>query len=66
MPGIFGILAKRPDLSRKELGDLGRRMADAMQTGPWLLSELCQVPDTWGVHRHTCGCMSPAAAASRG
>ena len=40
MPGIFGILAKRPDISSKELRDRGVRMASAMRTEPWLESEL--------------------------
>jgi hypothetical protein len=26
MPGIFGVLAKRPDLPPRELGHLGRRI----------------------------------------
>lgn len=40
MPGLLGILAKRPDLAPPELRRLGERMAEAMRHAPWLAVEL--------------------------
>ena len=59
MPGIFGVLAKRPDLPPRELGHLGRRMADAMHAVPWLSSELWAAPGFCGGRVHL-GVLHPA------
>lgn len=40
MPGLYGIVAKTPDVSPERLHALGRRMADTMRRAPWLRAEL--------------------------
>ena len=40
MPGLFGIFLKNPGVSRQSLLVMGRRMADAMRSVPWLRVEI--------------------------
>ncbi|HWP59931.1 MAG TPA: hypothetical protein VNL14_18715 [Candidatus Acidoferrales bacterium] len=40
MPGLFGILAKTPRLTRQDLLNAGKRMAAAMSHVPWLRTEI--------------------------
>ncbi len=42
MPGLFGIILKKPGLSERGLRSMGRRMADSMRRVPWLHT------DIWG------------------
>ena len=40
MPGLFGVIAKKPNISRAELRAMAMRMADSMQAQPWLRTEV--------------------------
>lgn len=66
MPGLFGILSKRPDAN--EAGSLlraGHRMADAMRLKPWLRVEIWGNEDYCGGRVHL-GIHSPGVQPSAG
>jgi asparagine synthase (glutamine-hydrolysing) len=52
MPGLFGILAKHPDVPEERLRILGRRMAAALVTTPWLTTEPWNAPQFSGGRVH--------------
>jgi asparagine synthase (glutamine-hydrolysing) len=60
MPGLFGIVAKTPEVSRAELHSLGRRMCDAMRVLPWLRAELFTAEHFCGGRVHA-GVLNPQA-----
>lgn len=52
MPGLFGILAKHPRLVDEHVRALARRMAGALETTPWLVTETWDAPGFSGGRVH--------------
>ncbi len=59
MPGLFGVVAKKPVLSERDLQSMARRMADSMRRLPWLQVEMWTSKDFCGGRVHL-GVLNPS------